>query len=163
MLHHCARLVGRCVRAVVRAWGARLAPAPAQRRLTPCGGWRRDVWPGLVRWSLRQQRTNAGWRVYVHRFSVTDSEVHNHPWAWSVSFLVAGEYTEWYIDALPGADPTGPRPAGPLRPRRVRWWNRIPVTRYHAVTDFGSGRTEGRVWTVFVCGPAIVAEHRGGQ
>lgn len=114
-------------------------------------GWRRDVWPGLTRYSLRVQRKNAGWRVYVHRFAVLDSEVHNHPWTWSASAILRGQYTELMCDRGPD---------GPFRRRVVRWFNYIPVTRYHQVTELG---TEGAVWTLFVCGPSCAPEHEGGQ
>lgn len=139
---------------VVRRVFASPAPSPHQRCLTGSWGvcWRRDVWPGLVRYSLREQTKNAGWRVYVHRFSVTDSEIHNHPWAWSASLLVRGQYTEVLCDR---------GPTGPFRTRLVRWFNFIPVTRFHAVTGFpGDGRA---VWTVFVCGRAVDPTHEGGQ
>lgn len=143
----------------IAAWARRLRrrgprpPSPDQRCLTGrCGiGWRRDVWPGLVRYSLRRQTKNAGWRVYVHRFSVTDSDTHNHPWAWSASLILSGQYTEVLSDAGPD---------GPWRTRVVRWVNYIPRTRYHRVTELG---TERAVWTLFVCGASVEDEHGGGQ
>lgn len=128
--------------------------SPDQTCLTgPCGlVWRRDVWPGLVRYSLFVQRKNAGWRVYVHRFSVLDSEVHNHPWAWSFSFILRGQYTEVWCDHQPD-------PARMAR-RVIRWFNFIPHSRHHQVTELGHA---GAVWTLFVCGPSIENEHTGGQ
>lgn len=34
--------------------------------------------------------------IYIHKFhqSDTDRELHNHPWAWSVSLILAGGYVE---------------------------------------------------------------------
>lgn len=138
-------------------WLLRRTPArpvsPNQECLTGrCGlVWRRDVWPGLVRYSVFQQTANAGWRVYVHRFSVLDSEVHNHPWAWSASLILRGQYTERLCDR---------GPEGPFRTRVVRWVNYIPHERHHQVTELGAERA---VWTLFVCGPSIEADHTGGQ
>lgn len=163
MLRDVWALGGLVGRVVTRWWtGGGRPVAPNQRCLTGWlgVGWRRDVWPGLVRYSLRRQRTNAGWRVYVHRFATTDSEVHNHPWAWSCSWLVAGSYVEVYADAC---DPEAPCPCGPFRRRVVRWVNFIPRRRWHAVTEFTGRGGQKRVWTLFVCGPSVDASHSGGQ
>lgn len=149
--------VRRTVNAVRRWWAAFTdesgEPSPDQRCLTGrLGvGWRRDVWPGLVRYSLRRQRRNAGGRVYVHRFAVTDSDVHNHPWAWGFSIILRGQYTEEWCDGGPD---------GPFARRVIRWWNYIPVMRYHRVTELG---TERAVWTLFVCGEPVDPAHQGGQ
>ena len=138
-------------------WVRRRAPArplsPNQTCLAPWFGlvWRRDVWPGLVRYSVFPQTRNEGGRVYVHRFSVLDSEVHNHPWAWSASVILRGQYTERLCDRGPD---------GPFRTRVVRWWNYIPHERHHQVTELGADRA---VWTLFVCGASTDDDHTGGQ
>lgn len=118
--------------------------APNQTCLTGRLGlfWRRDVWPGLTRWSFRRQVTNAGWRVYVHRFVVLDSDVHDHPWAWCCSGILRGHYTEQYNDVGPDAT---------LFERVVRWVNYIPGCRWHRITGLPADGEP--VWTVVGCGP----------
>jgi hypothetical protein len=133
---------------------AQTAYSPNQVCLTGRLGlvWRRDVWPGLVRWSLRRQVINAGWRVYLHRFVVLDSDLHNHPWRWCCSLLVRGHYTEEFCDCSRG-EPTPPPPER-LVSRVVRWVNYIPLRRWHRITGLPA---DGRaVWTLVVCGPSTL-------
>jgi hypothetical protein len=120
--------------------------APTARKLWPLG-WVREI-PRedgryLTRWSLRRQLPTGGggWRAYVHRFWAHDIETHNHPWRWSFSIILWGSYTETYADLVNGD-------LGPLRTRRVRWFNWIPETRFHQITEL-----HGAVWTLFFAGP----------
>lgn len=120
-------------------------------------GWVREIpresGPYLTRWSLRKQERSGGgaWRAYIHRFWDHDVEMHNHPWRWGFSIVLWGSYTERYFDANPEGAIVhyGVRP--PIRERRVRWFNWIPATRYHQITELHP--RAGRVWTLFVCGP----------
>lgn len=139
------------------------------RKLWPFGWVReiaRETGPYLTRWSLRKQygegesHKNGGWRVYLHRFFSTDSELHNHPWHWSFSIVLWGSYTETYFDTVDCACTfaafTGepcPKHQPPAKTRRVRWFNWIGRERFHQITElhprFGIGPL-----TIFVSGPA---------
>lgn len=102
----------------------------------------REEGPYLDRYSVREQDSQAGggWRAYIHRFWSRDHELHNHPWRWSFSIILWGSYTEIYSDT--------PEDIQSWRKRRVRWFNFIPASRYHQITEL-----HGNVWTLFVCGP----------
>lgn len=133
------------------------------------GGWvrhiARETGPYLTRWSLRKQygegesHKNGGWRAYLHQFFSTDSELHTHPWHWSFSIVLWGSYTERFFDARDSpctySDYTGepcPNHEPPIRTRRVRWFNWIGRQRHHQIVELHPRL--GRVYTLFVCGPA---------
>lgn len=44
----------------------------------------------------RDAKWKDGWGLYIHRFhrSDVDRELHNHPWRWALSFVIAGGYRE---------------------------------------------------------------------
>jgi hypothetical protein len=125
-------------------------------------GWVREIaretGPYLTRWSLRKQygegesEKNGGARVYLHRFFSPDSELHNHPWHWSFSIVLWGSYTEYYFDEKPEASTLEGMPAERYSVRRVRWFNWIGRDRFHQIVELHP--TCGRVYTLFVCGPA---------
>lgn len=53
--------------------------------------------PYLSRWYLLDRfREGKGIAIFLHRFhrGDDDQELHNHPWVWSVSFILAGGYRE---------------------------------------------------------------------
>lgn len=129
-------------------------------------GWVREI-PReagryLTRYSVRRQERGGGggYRCYLHRFWDHDVELHDHPWRWSFSIVLWGSYTEHYFDTecmvahtmdrCAGCSPDLTR-AGPIRERRVRWFNWIPANRYHQITELHP--RAGRVWTLFFCGP----------
>lgn len=125
----------------------------AVRKLWPFG-WVREIaresGPYLTRWSLRQQygegesEKNGGWRAYLHQFFSPDSELHNHPWHWSLSIVLWGSYTERVCE-----DPEWDEE---VSVRHVCWFNWIPRDRYHQIVELHP--RAGRVFTLFICGPA---------
>jgi hypothetical protein len=129
-----------------------VSPVSTVRKLWPLG-WVREI-PReggryLTRVSLREQRPTGGggWRVYLHRFWATDTELHNHPWRWSFSIILWGSYTETYAD-LVECPLRGAAVLGAVRTRRVRWFNWIPETRFHQIKEL-----HGPVVTLFFSGP----------
>lgn len=138
------------------------------RKLWPFGWVReisRETGRYLTRWSLRKQyadsesHKNGGWRVYLHRFWSTDSELHNHPWHWSFSIVLWGGYDEVYFDlrerlcrdGLPLGD--GVLEPSPKHKRHVRWFNWIGRERFHQITKLHPRLGIGPI-TLFVSGPA---------
>lgn len=82
--------------------------------------------------------TILGVRIYLHRFVGSDPDrgVHDHPWAWARSIVLAG----WYWEELR----TGTR--------QVRWFNSLTGDTFHRII-----KPEGMpdVWTLFY--------HKGGD
>jgi hypothetical protein len=129
-----------------------MSPSCTVRKLWPFGYVReipRETGPYLTRYSLREQKPDAGggWRAYFHRFWDRDHETHNHPWRWSFSIVLTGSYTETYFDTqwLPVSKMWW---TSETKTRRVRWFNWIPSTRFHQITEL-----HGTVRTLFVAGP----------
>lgn len=124
-----------------------MLPQVTVRKLWPFGWVReipRETGRYLTRYSVREQKrgvSGGGWRVYIHRFWSGDLELHDHPWFWSFSIILWGSYTERYSDLVDGV-------MGPIRTRRVRWFNWIPKTRFHQITEL-----HGKVCTLFFSGP----------
>lgn len=59
-----------------------------------------------------------GWQLYLHRFIASDPDgLHDHPWRFGVSILLAGYYLEEDRYGI----------------RRVRWINFVPGTKFHRV------------------------------
>jgi len=84
-----------------------------------------------------------GVTFYLHRFVSRDgdAEVHNHPWTWSRSLVLAGGYREEYVvDLCPHAGPSGAVTAY----RDVRWSNRIVGAHFHRIAEVLPG-----TWTLF--------------
>lgn len=141
--------------------------APPAERVRHWWGWvRHMVRPGAPgappvayndRYSLRAQGPSGTnpWRVYLHHFLAADSEGHhNHPSAWSFSIVLWGSYTE---EVLVRPETWGctcvPLCGSVIHTRRVRWFNWIPASKYHRVTELHPGPGARGVWTLFVCGP----------
>lgn len=82
--------------------------------------------------------------VYLHKFhrGDEDSELHSHPWAWSVSFILSGGYREerrvgtWAGDGVVVRE---------MRPWRV---NIIRGSDFHRVDLY-----EDEAWSLFIAGP----------
>lgn len=87
----------------------------------------------------------AGCEVYLHRFLTADGErhLHDHPWAWSASLLLAGGYREECMRLVDGYD--GPR----TRERLIRAprLNLIGAG-FHRIAEVLPG-----TWTLFIVGP----------
>lgn len=101
----------------------------------PCRVIRSGDQPYLVRVYLASWR---GWRLYLHRFLVSDGErwLHDHPFA-GLALVLSGGYEEEVLPAL------GARP----RTLRRRWWNWIPARKFHRIAA-----VRPNTWTLFVHG-----------
>ena len=86
-----------------------------------------------------------GVTFYLHRFVSADSErhVHNHPWKWGGSVILAGGYTEErLVDLCPHAE------GGYLtRFIKRRWFNVVNGNTFHRIHDAKPG-----TWTLFFHG-----------
>lgn len=100
-----------------------------------------DGSPYLSRWTLAERGKDA-FRVYLHCFhrSDEDEELHTHPWAWAVSFILAGGYVETRRVGKRVVDREMP-------PGSV---NVLFADTAHRV-DLYAGET----WTLFVAGPVV--------
>ena len=80
--------------------------------------------------------------VYIHRFhrGDNDRELHNHPWRWAVSFVLAGGYWE---ERRVGDDVF----VREVRPGHI---NILSANSFHRVT-----LRDGDAWTLFVVGPKV--------
>jgi hypothetical protein len=111
----------------------------------------------LDRYTARKQNGSGAnpWRLYLHNFMAADSVGHhNHPSKWSFSLVLWGSYTEEVLVCFDrDGEECGPCLGWPLyvRTRRVRWWNWIPATKYHRITELHPGPGARGVWTLFVC------------
>ncbi len=76
-----------------------------------------------------------GVRVYLHRFVDSDPDrgLHDHPWRWAASLVLAG----WYWEQT--------RQSG--GPRRVRWFNLLTGDTFHRVL---LPVKLDEVWTLFI-------------
>lgn len=87
-----------------------------------------------------------GIRPMLHKFHRPDGDrsLHNHPWRWAFSLLLAGEYVEERL--LPDESQLA---GGPISEKRlVRWFNVLTDQDYHRITEL-----RGSVYTLFVAGP----------
>lgn len=108
-------------------------------------GKRRDPDPYLDG-QLREDDT-SGWgklpfHLFLHRFHRSDDDgaLHNHPWKWAVSFILAGGYLEEYREG----DEVLRRHVKPLR------FNFLTKDSYHRVD-----LVNGEAWSLFLVGPTI--------
>ena len=77
-----------------------------------------------------------GARAYLHRFLASDPDrgLHDHPWPWAVSLILAG----WYIEQRRDGDHVR------------RWLNVLTGDTFHRVVMPHGAR---EVWTLFIHGP----------
>jgi hypothetical protein len=82
-----------------------------------------------------------GWGLYIHRFhqSDIDQELHNHPWNWALSFVIAGGYIEERRNEFDQVTQRGVKPLS---------FNFIRSTDFHRVD-----LVEDDCWTLFLTGP----------
>ncbi|KAB7627869.1 hypothetical protein [Alkalilimnicola sp. S0819] len=89
-----------------------------------------------------------GITVYLHRFVQGDGDrhVHDHPWTWSLGWVLAGGYEE---ERLTGFDPVR---GWHQKVRRVRWWrpNFIGRRTFHRITE-----PHPETWTLFLHGRKV--------
>ncbi len=84
-----------------------------------------------------------GLTFYLHRFVSADSErnLHDHPWAMAVSFVLSGSYIESrlkYFDAKRGNGVC-------VQQNPVRWFNIILARCFHLI-----GQAKPETWTLFI-------------
>lgn len=96
--------------------------------------------PYLRRWWLIPR--NSVFNVYVHEFLRSDDDraLHTHPWLFNCSWLLEGEYREWF--RWLGMQNFADRAAGDLKFRWGPAAHRVELT-------------SGRCWTLFITGPRI--------
>lgn len=80
---------------------------------------------------------------HIHRPDY-DRDLHDHPWAWSVSILLRGSYDEERPAPCHHSDCTR------TVKRHVRWLNVIRASDWHRISEL-----HGNVWTLFVTGPRV--------
>ncbi len=104
--------------------------------------------PYLLRWWLLPR--NPLFNVYLHHFRRSDDDraLHDHPWAFNLSWLLRGSYIEW-VPSKSG--PLAPEPrflkAGTVKFR----WGGAP----HRVQLYKTPQGEQPVWTLFITGPRV--------
>jgi hypothetical protein len=84
--------------------------------------------------------------VYLHRFHRPDLDraLHNHPWPWAFSLVLAGGYDE-------------------LRPGLADWWHSVRTLKAGSVnwlrgyTFHRVAELHGETWTLFVVGRKVQA------
>jgi hypothetical protein len=111
----------------------------------------RDGQPYLHRFYITNPRVNGEHKaeepeqfgLYLHHFyqGDLDTDLHNHPWKWALSFVLTGSYAEEREDGLY------------IRGGFLRWFNFIPHKRFHRVTLLQQQNKP--VWTLFTVGPRV--------
>jgi hypothetical protein len=95
-------------------------------------------------------KDRAWGNVYLHRFHASDrgDDLHNHPWAWGLSLILAGGYSEEYLTEEVHDEVSW---SWDVRRRVVPPWSfhRIRSGDFHRV-DLLDPRG---AWTLFVAGP----------
>ncbi|HZC29939.1 MAG TPA: hypothetical protein VE261_00365, partial [Gaiellaceae bacterium] len=103
----------------------------------------------------------ARYGVYLHKFHRSDDadDLHNHPWAWSFSIILAGGYVEERLDDAMVADGLGGwhhrvffSPPKRIEVRRLTApsFNFIRESTFHRVDLI-----EADAWTLFIAGPKV--------
>lgn len=113
--------------------------------------------PNVVRWHLVGQSwlTSFVGNVYLHEFcrSDTDRALHDHPYLFNASWLLAGDYTEHTFSSKPLKRAALPSTQAVVRERGdfVFRWGGAP---HRIVLD---ERLSGpaHVWTLFFTGPRV--------
>jgi hypothetical protein len=123
---------GAVIRGLLRRWARRLR----------CRTIAIDGRPYLRRYLVARA---FGCELYLHEFLTADGErhLHDHPWAWSASLVLAGGYVEQVLRHLDGY-------AGPVTALRAHDapgfnWVGQGFHRIHALTP--------GTWTLFAVGP----------
>jgi hypothetical protein len=85
-------------------------------------------------------RRPCRWSLYLHRFHQPDVDraLHSHPWAWSLSFVLAGGYVEERL--IDGEVVTRE-----IRPFTFNWFGKDA---FHRVSELRGKET----WTLFLVG-----------
>lgn len=90
----------------------------------------------------------GGVRPTLHKFHRPDNDraIHNHPWKWAVSFILAGEYVEEKL----AIDESNLKRRPVTEHRLVRWVNYLTRQDWHRITEL-----RGEVYTLFCMGPRL--------
>jgi hypothetical protein len=125
---------------VWRSCLARLAGCLPSRVIT-AGGDEPYLYKYLV-WQSSEGKDSV--RVHLHRFvrSDEDRELHNHPWRWAVSLVLAGGYRE--ERRVLAGDTVYRRRVSPGSVNVITNWT------YHRVDLL-----DEECWTLFVSGPVV--------
>lgn len=101
-----------------------------------------DGRPYLLRFLVCQV---AGCELYLHHFLSADGDrhLHDHPWAWSASLVLAGGYVEQRMHLVDGY-------AGPVTSLRTQAAPALNITGrgFHRIAEVFAG-----TWTLFIVGP----------
>jgi len=86
-----------------------------------------------------------GVTFYLHRFRSSDSEphLHNHPWKWGRSLVLAGSYIEERVVDLAPATLSGCLVAW----NRVSFWSKVNGNDFHRIAS-----AKPDTWTLFMHG-----------
>lgn len=89
----------------------------------------------------------AGCELYLHEFLTADGErhLHDHPWAWSASLVLAGGYLEEVLRQVDGY-------AGPCTTFRT---HQAPALNLVGRGFHRIARLEGATWSLFAVGPRV--------
>jgi hypothetical protein len=118
-----------------RRWPARVIPARDNKDLYLT---RYYLLGGPDTEGMEHHGNKAGWGLYLHHFHRSDDagDLHNHPWKWSISFILRGGYWEDRVDG---------------RRFRAPWtFNFIRNSTFHRVD-----LAEKDAWTLFFAGPRV--------
>jgi hypothetical protein len=97
------------------------------------------VRPYLLRWWVIPR--NRVYNMYLHCFKRSDDDRarHTHPWLFNISWILRGQYREWYGD---GPNDYVDRRAGSIKFRLGAAPHRVELT-------------HGDCWTLFITGPRV--------
>lgn len=111
--------------------------------------------PYLCRWFVIHR--NPIFNVYLHQFLRSDDDraLHDHPWLFNASLLLAGEYIEHTILAG-GIEVRTSRRAGDWKLRLGPAPHRVEL---QTIADFVRSQPDNLVpipcWTLFITGPKV--------
>ena len=93
-------------------------------------------------------------RPMLHKFHRPDGDraLHNHPWKWACSVVLAGSYVEERLlpDEAQLYRAAGLELGPAVETRHVRWWNVLTDADFHRITEL-----KGAVYTLFISGPRV--------
>lgn len=98
----------------------------------------------------------GGWEVNLHRFVSQDEEehLHNHPWRFGLSLVLAGGYLEERFKDFTAIDDPHGRVIHLVKIRSIRRASLVGGHVFHRIA-----RVEPRTWTLFVHSGRAVNSH----
>ena len=93
--------------------------------------------------------TLFGKRIFIHRFMSSDPDrgLHDHPWHWALSLILAGQYNELYLHSENLDD----KQFIAMRTKKAGEFNKIEGGKFHRVML--DEEYMGKTWTMFMHGP----------